>query len=85
MLVPTGETSEVRIATIAGDTFLELLSGSVFEQLGEDGAAGVHPPLFRTRDSFLGGSEWPVEFQIVPASDPRSRLMIKGLRRFAKI
>jgi hypothetical protein len=31
--------------------FLKLLAWNVVDQLREDGAAGVHPPLFRTRNS----------------------------------
>jgi hypothetical protein len=36
---------------ISGHGFLKLLAWNVVDHLREDGAAGVHPPLFRTRDS----------------------------------
>jgi hypothetical protein len=37
----------VIIAIIAGYALLELDMGEVSNQLGENGSAGIHPPLFR--------------------------------------
>lgn len=33
------------VAAVAADTAMKFVSGQVIDQLGEDGAAGVHRPL----------------------------------------
>jgi hypothetical protein len=49
ILIPTRQLSVVAIPLIAGDALLELDVGEMSDQLGEDGSAGIHPPLFRSR------------------------------------
>lgn len=49
-LVPTGKPPEVRVALVAGNTFLEFFFGEVLDELREDGAARVHPLLLHPAD-----------------------------------
>ena len=48
-LVPTREASESRVAVIARDALLKFFAGQVLDQLRENGATDIHPPLFRSR------------------------------------
>jgi hypothetical protein len=50
-LIPARQASVVVITIIAGHTFLELDVGEVGNQLRENGSAGIHPPLFRRRNT----------------------------------
>jgi hypothetical protein len=84
IVVPTREASRVGVATISDYAFLELLARSMSEELREDGAAGVHPPLFRSEDSPSFGRKRPSEFQIVPALDDCIPLVPEGLSRSAE-
>jgi hypothetical protein len=47
ILIPAREAPVMTVAVIAGNALLELVMGKVADQLREDGAAGIHPPLFR--------------------------------------
>jgi len=62
-LVSTREASWVGVTTIKGYAFLELLARSMCEQLREDSAAGVHPPLFRSGDSPSSGRKGYQDFK----------------------
>jgi hypothetical protein len=75
----------VSIALIPGDTLLELLVWGMLDQLREDGAASIHPPLFRTLNSPSSGSRTAFGFQIVPAPNARIPLSHRLLLRFWKI
>ncbi len=45
VLIPTGESSPVRIAAIACDTLLKLVGGHMIHELGKYGLADIHPSL----------------------------------------
>jgi hypothetical protein len=47
ILVPTGETAQVRVAAVSANAFLKLFVRQVLYDLREYGAACVHAPLFR--------------------------------------
>ena len=47
ILVPTRKAAWIRVAAIAGNALLKFFVRQEFDQLREDGAAGVHAPLFR--------------------------------------
>jgi hypothetical protein len=53
-------------------------------QLGEDGASDVHPPLFRGRGSPSFRAQWPEEFQIVPVPDDCTLFAQQDLLRSLK-
>jgi hypothetical protein len=57
----------------------------MLDQLREDGAAGVHPPLFRIRNSPSAAPKQHFEFQIVRAQNVRICLSRLALQIFAKI
>jgi hypothetical protein len=70
---------------IPGRALLELLAWGMFNQLSEDGAAGVHPPLFRTRNSPSFGPKRHFEFQIVPATALAIHLRYRDLAALREI
>src|ERR1035437_2147755 len=72
VLVPTREASRVGIAAIASYAFLEFLAWGVRDQLGEDGAAGVHPPLFRSGDALSSGPNASCDFKSFPRQETAS-------------
>jgi hypothetical protein len=47
ILIPTGETAQVRVAAVSANAFLKFFVRQVLYDLGEYGAACVHAPLFR--------------------------------------
>src|SRR5215471_10817428 len=65
ILIPARQTPVMAVAAIASNALLELVMGKVGDQLGEDGAAGVHPPLFCRQSLRESGPIWAVSVQIV--------------------
>jgi hypothetical protein len=62
-LVPASKSARVRVATIADDTLLKFFVRQEFDQLRENGAAGVHAPLFRRH---RGGGKTELNFKSFP-------------------
>ena len=78
--LPTGETAQTTIAAIAFDALAELIGGQVIHQLREDGAAGVHAPLWKTEP---GENRLRELKSIKPAVNPKV-VIPRRLRRAAK-
>ena len=72
ILIPARETPVIAVAAIAADALLKLAMRKVGNQLREDGAAGVHPPLFRrgrANPARTGRYQFKSFFGRIPLSD----------------
>src|SRR5262249_400598 len=84
ILIPARQTSVVTIAVITGDALLELDMGQVGNQLGKDGPAGIHPPLFRHPAVEIPADSGRFQFKSFLGRLPLKSLMPWGLLDHAK-